>query len=63
MRTNVVVDDSLMSKAMSVTGLKTKKAIIEEALKLILRINKQKSIKKLRGKLKWSGDLNKMRLD
>lgn len=63
MRTNIIIDDSLMSKAMIASGSKTKKATIEEALKLLLKIYKQKSIKKLRGKLKWEGNLDEMRLD
>ena len=63
MRTNIIIDDSMMSKAMIASGSKTKKETIEEALKLLLKIYKQKSIKKLRGKLKWEGNLDKMRLD
>jgi Arc/MetJ family transcription regulator len=31
MRTNIVIDDKLMKKAMSITGHKTKKATVEEA--------------------------------
>ncbi len=63
MRTNIVIDDNLMTEAIKISGCKTKKAVVEESLKLLIQINKQESIKKLRGKLKWTGDLEKMRLD
>jgi Arc/MetJ family transcription regulator len=63
MRTNVVVDDDLMESALKVSGLKTKKDAIEEGLKLLVQVKRQKAIKNYRGKLKWSGDLDKMRLD
>ncbi len=63
MRTNVVVDDKLMESALKVSGLKTKKDAIEEGLKLLVQVKSQKAIKHFRGKLKWSGDLEEMRLD
>jgi Arc/MetJ family transcription regulator len=63
MRTNVVINDDLMKSALKVTGLKTKKDAIEEGLKLLVQVKGQKNIKKFRGKLKWSGNLEEMRLD
>jgi Arc/MetJ family transcription regulator len=63
MRTNIVIDDKLMSEAAKLSQLKTKKAVVEEGLKLLIRIKKQEHIRKLKGKLKWEGDLEKMRLD
>jgi len=63
MKTNIVIDDLLISKAMAVTGLKTKKGTIVAGLKLLLQIDKQKSIKKLKGKLQWEGNIDKMRSD
>jgi Arc/MetJ family transcription regulator len=63
MRTNIVIDDELMNQAMALSRLKTKKAVVETGLKLLIQIKKQERIKNLRGKLKWDGDLNKMRLD
>ena len=63
MRTNVVIDDKLMNKAKKVSGLKTKKETIEEALKLLVSQREQSEIRKLRGKLKWEGNLEEMRLD
>ena len=61
MRTNIVIDDKLMSDALKATGLVTKKEAVEEGLKLLVRQNKQQAIRKLRGKLKWEGDLDEMR--
>jgi len=63
MRTNIVIDDAIMKEAMMLSKLKTKKAVVETGLKLLVRIKKQEQIKSLRGKLKWDGDLEKMRLD
>lgn len=63
MRTNIIIDDKLMSEAAKLSRLKTKKAVVEEGLKLLIRIKKQGQIRKLKGKLKWEGDLEKMRLD
>jgi Arc/MetJ family transcription regulator len=63
MRTNVVINDQLMASALKVSGLKTKKDAIEEGLKLLVQLRSQKSIKRYRGKLKWTGNLDQMRLD
>ena len=63
MRTNIVIDDDLMSEAMTLSKLKTKKAVVETSLKLLVQIKKQERLKNLRGKLEWEGDLNAMRLD
>ena len=61
MRTNIVIDDQLMSDALKATGLSTKKEAVELGLKLLVRQNKQQAIRKLRGKLNWEGDLDEMR--
>ncbi|MGD9369017.1 MAG: type II toxin-antitoxin system VapB family antitoxin [Desulfobacteraceae bacterium] len=63
MRTNIVIDDKLMNEAMKLTRLKTKKAVVETGLKLLIQLKRQERLKSLRGKLKWDGDLEKMRLD
>lgn len=63
MRTNVVIDDKLMESVLKVSGLRTRRAAIEEGLKLLLQMKNQEKIKGFRGKLKWTGDLNEMRLD
>jgi Arc/MetJ family transcription regulator len=63
MRTNIEIDEKLMEEAMKVSGHKTKKATVEAGLKLIISLNQQGEIKSLKGKLKWEGDLENMRLD
>ena len=61
MRTNIVIDDELMAKAIKASGLATKKEVIEQGLKLIIQRSNQQAIRELRGKLKWEGDLDEMR--
>ncbi len=61
MRTNIVIDDKLMQKAMQVTGLPTKRAVVEEGLKLLIQVKGQTGIRRLRGKVKWEGNLDEMR--
>ncbi len=61
MRTNIDIDDKLMDDVLKATGLKTKKDAVELGLKTLIRLNKQENIKKLRGKLHWTGDLEDMR--
>ena len=63
MRTNIVIDDTLMSKALELSGNKTKRKVVEEGLKLLISQKTQARIRKYRGKLKWEGDLDKMRAD
>ena len=61
MRTNIVIDDELMAKALKATGLKTKKEVVEQGLKLLIRRQEQQSIRDLKGKLRWEGDLDELR--
>lgn len=61
MRTNIDIDDDLMSDALRATGLKTKKDAVELGLRTLIELNKQAAIKNFRGKLAWSGDLDEMR--
>jgi Arc/MetJ family transcription regulator len=63
MRTNVVIDDQLMAKAQKASGSPTKKAAIEAGLKLLVQADSQARLRALRGKIKWSGDLDSMRRD
>jgi Arc/MetJ family transcription regulator len=63
MRTNIVIDDKLMTDALRVTGLKTKREAVELGLRTVLRLSKQADIRRLRGKLHWQGDLDAMRRD
>jgi Arc/MetJ family transcription regulator len=56
MRTNIVIDDELMAEVMEVTGIRTKREAVEMGLKALLRLKKQESIRKYRGKLDWQGE-------
>ena len=61
MRTNIVIDDNLMAEAMAVTGLGTKREVVETALRALIRINRQADVLSLAGTVEWGGDLNAMR--
>ena len=61
MRTNIDIDDELMRQAMAASEETTKKAAVEKALRLMVRLKAQEGIKKWRGKLTWQGDLAAMR--
>jgi Arc/MetJ family transcription regulator len=61
MRTNIEIDDDLLSDAMTATGLSTKRATVEEGLRLLVRMRKQvETLAELKG-LGWEGDLGEMR--
>lgn len=62
MRTNIEIDDETMTELMERTGAKTKREIVDRALKKLLQIERQKDIRQLRG-IGWEGDLDKMRRD
>ena len=61
MRTNIEIDDALMDEAMRLTGATTKRAAVEAGLRLLVQIRAQTSIRRLRGKIQWEGDLNESR--
>ncbi len=61
MRTNIEIDEELLAAAMEATGLPTKRATVEEALRrLVLRHRQQQAIAEMAG-LGWEGDLDGMR--
>lgn len=61
MRTNIELDDDLIERAQQLTGIKTKREVVHEALRLLILLNEQKEIRTLRGKLPWVGDLSEQR--
>ena len=63
MRTNVVIDDHLMSRALRSSGCGTKKSTIEAGLRLLVQVNSQKELRRLKGRIAWEGDLEEMRRD
>jgi Arc/MetJ family transcription regulator len=63
MRTNIVLDEDLIERARQLTGIKTKRQVIHEALRLLIRLREQQQVRSLRGKLQWEGNLDEMRQD
>jgi len=63
MRTSVEIDDELMERALRVSGLATKRAVVEAGLRALIRQEAQQHIRSLRGQLRWEGDLDAMRSD
>lgn len=61
MRTNIVIDDTLMAAALKATGLQTKREVVEQGLRTLLRLKHQTELRKLRGKHAWVGNLDAMR--
>ena len=61
MRTNIVIDDHLIERAMRAAGLKTKRSAVEAGLKLLIDVKGQAGLRRLRGKVAWEGNLNEMR--
>lgn len=62
MRTNIDIDAGLMREAMRRTRSRTKRATVEAGLRLIIDTWSQASLRRLRGKVRWEGDLKKSRL-
>ncbi len=62
MRTNIVLDEALIEKAQELTGLKTKRAVVDEALRMLIQVYEQAEVRTLRGQLRWEGDIDEARL-
>jgi len=60
-RTNIVLDEKLIEKGKKATGLKTSKAVVDLALKELIRHSDQRRILNLFGAIEWKGDLTQMR--
>ncbi len=61
-RTNIEIDDTLMAEALQVSGLATKRAVVEAGLRLLVKLRRQAEVKQLFGKVPWEGDLDESRL-
>ena len=57
MRTNIVLDDDLVRAAMRASGLKTKRAVVEAGLRLLVQTKAQTGMHRLRGRVAWNGQL------
>jgi Arc/MetJ family transcription regulator len=60
-RTNIDIDDNLMEEAMRATGDKTKRAVVERGLRMLVQVKRQGGIRRLRGQVRWTGDLDDSR--
>jgi len=60
-RTNIVLDDALVSEGLKLTGLKTQKDLVHHALVQLVRRESQLGLLKLKGSVNWEGDLGEMR--
>jgi Arc/MetJ family transcription regulator len=61
MRTNIVLDDKLVERAQKLTGIKTKREVVQEALRTLILLREQSEVRILRGKLLWDGNLDDQR--
>ena len=63
MRITIVIDDELISEAMKLSGAATKREAVEADLRLLVRLKRRERIRRARGRLQWSGNLDEMRRD
>jgi Arc/MetJ family transcription regulator len=63
MRTNIVIDPQLMAEALRLSGAPSKRQVVEDSLRLLIQVKRQEQIRRVRGKLRWTGDLEAMRRD
>ena len=63
MRTSIVIDDKLMADALRASGARTKREAVELGLRTLLQLSRQGEIRRLKGKVKWTGDLDAIRRD
>jgi Arc/MetJ family transcription regulator len=61
MRTNIEIDDTLMAEAQKAAGQATKKDTVEQALRLMVRLKKQRDVAWAFGKYRWRGNLARSR--
>ena len=61
MRTNIDIDAALLEEAQRLSGLRTKRAAVDAALRMFVRVQHQRDILELAGKVHWEGDLDTMR--
>lgn len=62
MRTNIELDDKLIAEAKEISGLKTKRAVVEDALRKYISLGKQvRAWDALKGLADWEGDLDEIR--
>lgn len=61
-RINIVLDDELIKQAMQVSGAKTRRQVVDRALReLVARGSVYRALRELKGKMPWDGDVNAWR--
>jgi Arc/MetJ family transcription regulator len=61
MRTNIEIDDALMARALELTGLRSKRAVVDAALRALIERRSRQLLRESFGKYPWEGDLDQMR--
>jgi Arc/MetJ family transcription regulator len=61
MRTNIVLDDELVAEAMRLSGIRTKREVVDAALHAFIRLQRQRAVLALEGRVDWQGDVQAMR--
>lgn len=61
MRTNIVLDDDLVAEAQRLTGARTKREVVDLALRQLVRLQRQRAVLDLEGAVDWEGDLEELR--
>jgi len=61
MRVSFEIDEALMREAMRISGARTKRATVEAGLRLLVQVGQQAGIRRLRGKVRWDGNLGRSR--
>ena len=61
MRTNIELDDALVNQAIKLSKLKTKREVVQEALKNYVAYMKKKELLNLKGRVTWEGSIKEMR--
>lgn len=60
-RTNIEIDENLINEGLKATGLGSMKALVDRALRELVRRERQKRLLELKGKVNWEGDLATLR--
>ncbi len=60
-RTNIVLDKAILEQALMLTEIKTRRELVDHALRELIRHKQQKKLLELKGKITWEGDLSEMR--
>jgi Arc/MetJ family transcription regulator len=61
MRTNIALDHKLIERAQKLSGIKTKREVVQEALRIFIQLREEAEVHSLRGRLQWDGNLDEQR--